>query len=98
MTKAESQFKHAKRRAYERYGIFVDKPFIRNIVRLIQNGNATLITKQSRRVTIWDVVLEGNTYRVIYDNRTKNIATFLPINSVGENSLGEGDLDGLSSY
>jgi uncharacterized protein YjhX (UPF0386 family) len=92
--KAKAQRLHAKRRGAERYGLNLSNDDLAQIVRLIQEGKATLIEKQSNRVTIFDVemarcyndephtctdcTVRRVTTRVVYDKERKQIASFLP--------------------
>lgn len=69
---------HAKRRAAERYGIFLGKEEQGRIVKDIQEGKATLLEKQSLRVSVWEVKVEGKIIPVCFDKKRQAIITCLP--------------------
>ena len=71
---------HAKRRMYARYGIVLTQQAKEEVVKAIQAGDgvATFIEKQSIRVSVWDVPLEGQVVRVVYDKQRKEVVTVLP--------------------
>ena len=48
------------------------------IVDVIQSGGAELIARQSNRVTLWRLELEGHKVVVAYDRIRKQPATFIP--------------------
>lgn len=76
-TKKRCQKIHVQRRFQERQGINFGKHRNAQFVTLIQNHKATLVEKQSIRVGVWDVKFEEQTYRVVYDNKRKQIVTTL---------------------
>jgi hypothetical protein len=90
-TKRESQRKHARMRARERYGIEVGE-FTRNeIIRKIRSGDSTRAWRTSNRVVVHDVELsDGMVVRVAYDNTRKEIASFLPYVKGQSAPLGDG--------
>jgi len=69
---------HSRQRAWERYGIDLDKSLRRRIIQDIQNGRSTPIKTQSNRVTHHSIEVEGKRVRVVYDKRRKDIVTVLP--------------------
>lgn len=77
ITKVKNQKAHAKRRAKERHGIDLHQDAMVKLVKQIQAGKATLIDRQSLRVTRWWVTHEGQPLPVVYDNRRKAIVTVL---------------------
>jgi hypothetical protein len=82
--KSESQVVHALRRAAERYGLELNESTYRELVNRIRkpgrkgNKPAILVERQSLRVSVWDIDLDGKMVRVVYDRTRKNIVTFLP--------------------
>jgi hypothetical protein len=76
--KAEAQRRHARSRAFERYGLEIGADSHSRIVEAIQQGRSRHVETQSLRVVIHDVDLDGLTVRVVYDRQRKQIATFLP--------------------
>jgi hypothetical protein len=82
-SKGDCQTVHAKRRGLERYQIEATENDLRHIVNLIQKNKATFVSRQSLRVSIWDVGVDfgtgDKTVRVVYDRDRKTIVTFLPM-------------------
>lgn len=81
MKKKKSQRLHFRRRALERVGFAIGERAIREMVRRIQEGEATFVRRQSNRVTLWEVEVpeeDGRKVRCVYDKRTKEIVTVLP--------------------
>ena len=77
-TKQESQRIHAKRRFLERYGLDFNRHVRREFERLIRCYQTHLIIQQSNRVSIHDVIYNGDVYRVVYDRNRHTIVTALP--------------------
>ena len=77
-TKLEAERAHCKRRFMERYAIDFNRHMRREFERLIQYCQTHLVRKQSNRVSIHDVIYEGEVYRVVYDKSRKTIVTVLP--------------------
>lgn len=76
-TKEQSQNIHARRRFYQRFGIKLTKELKADIIRLIQQGFATHVEKQTNRVSLFDVFIEDRIVRVVYDKHRKNIVSAL---------------------
>lgn len=76
-TKEQSQNIHARKRFAQRFGIFLTKKLKAEIVQMIHNGFATFVEKQTNRVSLFDVQIEGKTIRVVYDKQRKNIVSAL---------------------
>lgn len=76
-SKSRRQRSHAKRRALTRIGVSLHEDFRRRIIRLIQDGQAPLVEKQSCRVSVFRISVEDKPVNVVYDRRTKEIVTFL---------------------
>lgn len=79
MSKAKAQRRHARARALERYGVEVGPDTLRRIIADIQGGRSVVVQKQSLRVTVHDVEVDGTRMRVVYDRQRKELATFLPL-------------------
>jgi hypothetical protein len=77
MDKRHAQFRHAMRRANERYGIRLTQHDLVTIIRDIQDGRAAFVVKQSHRVSLFDVDVQETKIRVAYDKVRKSIATVL---------------------
>jgi hypothetical protein len=87
--KALSQYRHAKQRAQERYGIILDENSYRSLCQNIQAGIGTCLGKQSLRLTVWQISAEAFSIEkgrhpvlanVVYDKVRHSICTFLPRN------------------
>lgn len=50
----------------------------RRIVNVIQSSRSRVVERQSLRVSVHDVDLDGVTVRVVYDRHRKQVVTFLP--------------------
>ena len=77
MNKAKSQFIHARRRAKERYDIFLSKEEYDELVTLIQDQKAETLYKQSNRISVKKITYKEQTLFVVYDNMRNTIVTFL---------------------
>lgn len=77
-SKKKSQKKHAKRRAFERYGIVLNEDELKQIASYIRKGKADLIRKRSNRVSVYMVRWKDKSYPVVYDRLRRTIVTFLP--------------------
>lgn len=75
--KRRQQFRHAKRRANERFGIHLDQNSECQMVKQIQNGQAKLLDRQSQRISVWGIEIQGQKVAVVYDNVRKAIVTFM---------------------
>ncbi len=70
---------HARQRAIQRYGVSISDAKRRKIINLIHSGRTgQFVKRHSLRVTEWEIPLDGETFRVLYDKKRKDIATFLP--------------------
>jgi len=76
--KSKAQRIHAKRRCAQRYGVPLSDQLQDELIGKIQSGQATIVHKQSHRVSIFDVAHGDRTLRVVYDRNTKQLVTFLP--------------------
>lgn len=78
-SKARSQRSHARKRALQRFDVQLNRHQLQALVTQIQNGFATLVERQSLRVSVWRITLEdGRRPHVVYDKQRKTIVTFLP--------------------
>ncbi len=78
-SKAKSQTKHFKRRLRERFGVNVSKHKLKQIIQKIQKGDAVFIRRQSLRTTIWEVEVEGEVARVVYDAKRHTVVTAMRV-------------------
>jgi len=76
--KVEGRTKHSKRRAWNRYGISLNKLRRRELVKMIQEGEGTFVKQSANNSSIWKLEVEGQDVLVVYDKTKKDIATFLP--------------------
>jgi hypothetical protein len=70
--------KHVTSRAKERFGIAITDDEITRINRLIQQGKAKLVDRQSNIVTRWIVPLRDLQVYVAYDKKRGCIRTVMP--------------------
>jgi len=82
-SKQKAQRVHAKRRAKSRYGLDFTKEVRRSFTQKIQNNKAKFLYGQSRRVSIFEIVHDEKTYKVVYDKLRGEIVTFLPSEDIG---------------
>ena len=68
---------HARERFAERYGVNFNKKMRKTFIEMIKTGKASLIEKQSNRVSKYTVFYESILYWVIYDRVRENIVTVL---------------------
>jgi len=76
-SKYDTVKRHAKTRASERFGINFNQQVHDEVIEMIKNGKAKFIEKQSNRITLFDVLIDGKECRVVYDKERKLIVTFL---------------------
>lgn len=75
---------HARKRAYERYGLVLTQAIAQEFVCAIQQGQtgsgtlATLVRVQSLTRSLFDVRYRGDMYRVAYNRKLRSLTTFLP--------------------
>ena len=77
MAKADQERKHAMRRCRERLGICLTDNDMHVLIKEIQENRAKFVERQSNRVTVWELLVQGHTVHVVYDKHTKQIVTFL---------------------
>jgi hypothetical protein len=75
---------HAKRRAYQRYGLSFNRKDYFNIINLIKTGKSKQICKQSNTRSIKKVNYNNIDLYLVYDKLRGEIATFLDENQVIE--------------
>jgi hypothetical protein len=75
--KYKDQMNHAKRRARERLGLYLNDQEILDIVKNIQNNKYQHIDKQSDRLSRFRADIRGQDVVVVYDKTRKAIITFL---------------------
>lgn len=76
-SKRAAQYEHARRRAMNRFGLKLTKQIHNEIVSKIYLNGSTLVEKQSNRISVHDVEVGDETYRVVYDCVRKVLVTFL---------------------
>ncbi len=80
-SKFKSLKRHSRLRAAQRYGITLTREVLAELVNQIQTQSpqAEFIERQSLRVTVWRVTLDGGRQvPVAYDTHRKTLITFLP--------------------
>lgn len=79
LPKKKCQEIHAKKRFLERYnGFDFTEKISKEFIRMIQNGLALCIEKQSNRVSIFKVFYDNKDFNVVYDKKSKVVVTVLP--------------------
>lgn len=73
------QYVHAKRRAQERYDLWIDEKVYFDMVEEIQQKKAEFLGRESNTRTHW---LVRDIYIVVYDSSRQSIATFLPPDAI----------------
>lgn len=89
-TKKEAERLHAQRRLQERYGIALSGKEYKGVIRCITsstrtNPTATLIERQSQRVSVWLVPFRDTVLKAVFDVNRSEIITFLPHENYTEN-------------
>lgn len=84
-SKKHAQRTHAKLRAFQRYGWNFNRHEMNALKNRIQNGEAHFVEKQSNRVSVFDIDINGETARVVYDRTRHQIITFLPKEAISSN-------------
>lgn len=77
MSKQKQIKRHLRKRLNQRFETRLTKDLHNNIVRQIQKGLAEFVERQSNRVTLWLVEIEGETIKAVYDSKRKQIVTVL---------------------
>ena len=75
--KSKTQFKHASRRCRERFGFSPTQQDFLNWIAKIKRGEAVFVSKQSNRVSIFDLNHEEHELRLVYDKVRKTICSIL---------------------
>ena len=78
-SKADAEFHHACRRALERYSLCLTRSSYTALCQQIRGGHGECLGRQSNRLSVWRVSLNGQTYPVVYDKNRHLIVTFLPV-------------------
>lgn len=76
--------RHAGLRAAQRYGICLGQKEHDEMVYQIKRQKAKFVERQSNRVTIWIVEIDGQKIKVCYDAHRKAVITCLPPESIEE--------------
>ena len=77
MTKKKAQFRHAQRRAKQRYGLNLTASTYNAIKNRIVTNRSVPVKRKSSRITIHLVDYGDSTYKVVYDSLRHSIVTFL---------------------
>lgn len=79
----EIQFKHAQKRARERYGLFLTFEDYMSFVNLIREGTSSKrVLPLGRESISRSHFLIDDMYIVVYDKTRQSIATFLPADAI----------------
>lgn len=77
-SKANAQKYHTIKRASERFGLYLNDSQLQNFVNFIQANKATLLERQSNRITLWLFAYQGVNIVAAYDSSRKTLATLYP--------------------
>ena len=77
--KKECQRLHARRRAMDRYGLWLSNSDIDNIVRMINAGKVRFIETETRERAVFVICYKKTICKVAYDKQMNNICSFLPM-------------------
>lgn len=80
-------------RAFQRFGIKLDRNTHTQILSKIQTGQAVFISKQSNRVSLFWVDYNGMKLKIVYDKERKLIVTVM-----GSQEWSEEDTDYLRNF
>lgn len=69
---------HVKSRAFERYGLSLNRRKLREIVSLVERGKGQCLRNRSLAVSEWEIGFEGTIIRLLYDTHRRAVKTFLP--------------------
>lgn len=73
--KRECQIIHARRRAWQRLGVWWDKSDVEDISNKIKSGEAQFAEKETNRVTHWIGEHKGTRFRAVYDKKRHVVVT-----------------------
>jgi len=76
-SKKIDQRNHAKKRAFERYGLELNSQQYKEMCNILSSGKGKFILRQSNRRSIVSFNYNNKNYYVAYDKNRKQIATFL---------------------
>lgn len=76
-SKKRAQQRHARQRFRERFGIELKPHVAQAIIRGIRDGKAKLVERQSLRVVVYRVSIEGKEMDIVYDRTRKTVVTAL---------------------
>lgn len=80
--KSQAQRIHAKRRALHRFGLELNTGDLKAIVEKIQNNKAKFVSRDSLRISKFQVEVDGKQVVCVYDKQRKEIVTFLTLGMV----------------
>ena len=83
LSKHKAERMHAMRRFSERMGFGLSKEGYDDLVRQVQEGKAQFVCKQSNRVTVFRLRMDGKPVRIAYDKQRHQIVTFMPEEAEG---------------
>ena len=80
--KRKQMASHVRRKFWERFGIKFTRETERGIKKAISTNKARFIERQSNRISVFEVEIEGTAAKVIYDKVRHCVVTAWPLNSV----------------
>lgn len=78
---------HVKKRSLERFGIFLSKRDQEQIVRIIREGRAMLLSRESNTKSHYKLEYEGIMMRVVYSKEHKCLLTVIPLKNQKEKAI-----------
>lgn len=94
-TKSENQTRHFRSRLIQRYGIYATEEDISRSVASIGSGAAEFYYKDSSRVSIYFIMIQGHRVLAAFDRTRKTFCTALPMPSDSEIKRVMGGSDGI---
>ena len=76
--KAYAEAAHFKRQLYRRYRVRLNRHEYRALCDVVRSGRATFLRRQSQRVSIYALEINGTTVPVVYDAMRHRLVTALP--------------------
>ena len=74
-SKKKAQKSHLARRMNTRFGIHLTDELLKSMLTRIQNGKAHFVEKQSNRVSLFKLEVQGEMLVLVYDKERKSIVT-----------------------
>ena len=73
--KDKGQTRHVKKRCLERLGFPMHQHLACSIIKAIQNQKGRFVRRCGINKSVWELEIESQTVRVVYDKKSKSIIT-----------------------